>query len=83
MNYLARAIFSLRPASEFTFTDEDYSTIQWHRLDGAAPTPEEIESEVERLKIADIEFASQQAIRKSALLNRLGITEEEAQLLLS
>lgn len=83
MTYLTRAIFSLRPSAQFTFTDEDYSTIEWHELEGNAPTAKEIQDEILRLKALDVAVATEQAARKAEILDRLGLTEDEAKLLLS
>ena len=79
MSYLAKAIHNLKPGAEFSFTDENYSTIKWDVLDGTAPTIKQIDDEIKRIK--DAEAAKPAA--KSALLDRLGITADEAALLLS
>jgi len=81
-NYLAQAIKSLRPTAEFSFVEEDYSSIKWDILEGSAPTKAEIDAEIERIKNEDIQIASDAAVAKAALLERLGITAEEAALLL-
>jgi hypothetical protein len=78
MDYLVAAIKNLRPEAEFSFTDNDYSTIKWDVLDGDAPTAKAIEDEIKRIEAK--EAAKPQA--KAALLERLGITAEEAELLL-
>jgi hypothetical protein len=80
--YLADAIKSLRPNSEFSFTNNDYSTIQWVVLEGEAPTQEEIDAEIIKIKEAEIIEAEQKATARQAVLDRLGITAEEAQLIL-
>jgi hypothetical protein len=79
MSYLVKAIHNLKPGAEFSFTDENYSTIKWDVLDGTAPTIKQIDDEIKRIK--DAEAAKPAA--KSALLDRLGITADEAALLLS
>lgn len=81
-NYLADAIRSLRPSAEFSYTDDDYSTVQWDVLDGKAPTKAEIDAEIAKIKAAELIEASAKAEAKAALLERLGITEDEAKLLL-
>jgi len=81
--YLADAIRSLRPSSEFSYTNDDYSTIQWDVLEGKAPTQAEINAEIEKLKAAEIVETETKATAKAALLDRLGITADEAALLLS
>lgn len=80
--YLAEAIQSLRPGAEFSYTNDDYSTINWIVLEGKAPTLAEVNKEIEKIKKLEIEEPIQRAAAKAALLERLGITAEEASLLL-
>jgi hypothetical protein len=82
MSYLVKAIRSLKPGSEFAFQDEDYSTIEWHVLDGDAPTAKAINDEIAKIKADEATAAKSKADAKAALLERLGITAEEAALLL-
>jgi hypothetical protein len=82
MDYLTRAIQSLRPNSEFSFQNKDYSTIKWDILEGTAPTGKAIDDEIARLKAADLTIEADRAAAKTALLARLGITADEAALLL-
>jgi len=81
--YLVLAIKSLHPEAEFSFTDNDYSTVKFDVIDGDEPTLEEVNAEIARLKQADLDKATQTAEAKAALLERLGITEAEAKLLLA
>ena len=81
-NYLTRAIRKLKPTAQFSFTDNDYSTIKWDVLEGTAPTQAEIDIAIEQVKSDEITEASAKATQKAALLDRLGITEAEARLLL-
>ena len=83
MNYLVRAIKGLRPTAEFSFENDDYSTINWIVLEGEAPTAKEIADEIKKIKATDIASDNDRAASKAALLERLGITEEEAKLLLA
>jgi hypothetical protein len=83
MSYLAKAITYLKPNAEFSFTDNDYSTIKWDVLDGDAPTQAEIDAAIEQVKADEISKATAKATAKAALLAQLGITEEQAKLLLS
>ena len=83
MNYLARAIKKLKPTAQFSFTDDDYSTIKWDVLDGDAPTQSEIDEAIEQVKADEIAEAETKAQAKAALLTQLGITAEQAKLLLS
>jgi len=82
MNYLVKAIHKLKPNSQFQFTDNDYSTIKWDVLDGEAPTQKEIDAAIEQVKADEITEAESKATARQALLTKLGITAEEAQLLL-
>jgi hypothetical protein len=53
MNYLSEAIRSLRPTAQFSFNEQDYSTIKWDVLEGKAPTKTEIETAIAKLKAAE------------------------------
>lgn len=83
MDYLTQAIRNLRPGSEFSYSDNDYSTIQWIVLEGSAPTAKAVGDEIARLEAADATAAADRAAARTALLARLNITEDEAKLLLS
>jgi hypothetical protein len=83
MSYLIEAIWKLRPESEFSFIDEDYSTIKWDILQGKAPTQTEIDAAIEQIKADEITNEEKKATEKAALLTKLGITADEAALLLS
>ena len=81
--YLTKAIRKLKPNAEFSFNDEDYSTINWVILEGTPPTQQQIDAEIANIKIAEQEEITNKAIAKAAVLERLGITADEAALLLS
>jgi hypothetical protein len=80
--YLIKALQSLRAGSEFTLSDGDYSTIEWHVLEGIAPTQAQIDAEIVKIKAKEEADKTAKAAEKAALLERLGITAEEATLLL-
>ena len=82
MDYLSKAIFNLKPNAEFSFVNDDYSTIKWDVLEGNAPTQNEIDVEINRIKSAEITDAQTKATARQAILDRLGLSAEEAQLLL-
>jgi hypothetical protein len=82
MSYLAKGIKKLKPNAQFSFTQDDYSTIKWDVLEGDAPTQSEIDAAIEQVKADEITEAATKAAAKAALLERLGITQEEANLLL-
>ena len=81
-NYLIEAIRKLKPNSEFVISNDDYSTIKWHVLEGDAPTQSEIDNAIKQIKIDEISEAKAKAKAKAVLLDKLGITADEAKLLL-
>ena len=81
--YIVKAIKKLKPNAEFSFTDNDYSTVKWDVLDGDAPTIKDINDAIKAIKVEEKTEATNKALAKAALLERLGITEDEAKLLLS
>jgi hypothetical protein len=83
MSYLSKAIRQLRPTAEFSYNDNDYSTIKWDVLEGIAPTQAEVDAAIETIKADEIADKAKAATYKAALLAKLGITADEAKLLLS
>lgn len=83
MSYLAKAIKKLKPNAEFSFIENDYSTIKWDVLDGDAPSLAEINAAIEQVKADEIAAEAKAETDKTALLAKLGITADEAKLLLS
>ena len=83
MNYIVKAIQLLKPDAEFSFTDNDYSTIKWDKIKGDAPTQEEIDVAIKQIKADEITAAAKAVTDKAALLAKLGLTANEAKLLLS
>jgi hypothetical protein len=81
--YLVKAIKSLKPNAEFSITDSDYATIKWDVLDGDAPTKAQVEAAITKIKADEATAEQNKAIAKAALLDRLGITADEAALLLA
>ena len=82
-DYLSDAILKLKPNSQFVYYGSDYSTIKWDVLDGDAPTQAEIDQAIEQVKIEEAQAEVTKAQAKADLLTRLGITADEARLLLS
>lgn len=80
---IADAIYKLKPTAQFSYQNEDYSTINWDTLEGNAPTQAEIDAAIEQIKIDREQSKADNAAAKAALLAQLGITEEQAKLLLS
>lgn len=83
MNYLVAAIHKLKPNAQFSFKEDDYSTIKWFELDGTPPTQQEIQAALAEVKAEEDAKAEAKTTEKQALLDRLGITDAEAKLLLS
>ena len=80
MSYLIRAIANLKPNSEFTFTDNDYSTIVWHKIEGDAPTQKQIDDEVKAIKKAESDAANAKAVAAASAISKLealGLTADE------
>jgi hypothetical protein len=82
MNYITKAIFNLKPTAEFSYQNEDYSTINWIVLDGDAPTQKQIDDEIKRIKAAEIADTKAKDAQRQAILDRLGLTADEAKLIL-
>jgi acyl-CoA reductase-like NAD-dependent aldehyde dehydrogenase len=81
-NYLINAIQMLRPNSEFSFTNDDYSTIKWDVLDGEAPTQAEIDAAIKLIKKEEKLAAETKAAQRQAILDRIGLTADELQIIL-
>ena len=64
--YLADAIRKLKPNAEFSFIDEDYSTIKWDKLQGDAPTQAEINVAIEQVKADEAQAELDKAAKKAA-----------------
>lgn len=79
MIHIADAVNNLRPNTEWTMTDEDIATIIWHTQGVKPITDKELKDEMSRLQTVEAQKPEQRA----ALLDRLGISEDEARLLLS
>jgi hypothetical protein len=80
---IVKAIKELSPDAEFAFLEDDLSTLKWHNPKATRPTDAEILARCE-VVIANLESeANTKAADKAALLERLGITADEAKLLLA
>ncbi len=78
--YMSKAIQKLKPNSEFSFTDDDYSTINWIKLDGQAPTQSEIDAAIEQVKADEVAEAEAKATTKAVAQSKLaalGLTTED------
>jgi len=80
MSDISKAIWKLRPDSEFSFTDDDYSTIQWDKLEGDAPSKSEIDAAIKEIekeeKAAQIKIETDKT-NAQAKLAALGLTADD------
>jgi hypothetical protein len=80
---IVKAIKELSPDAEFAFSADDLSTLEWHNTKAPRPTDAQILAHCE-VVIANLESeAITKAADKAALLERLGISNAEAKLLLA
>ncbi len=80
-NELVKAIKKLKPTAEFSLTENDYNTIKWDVLEGDAPSIDEINNAIKEIKDYEKNEVELIANAKADLLAKLGITEDEAKLL--
>jgi hypothetical protein len=83
MNQVVEAIRSIRPNSEFVIHGGNLDNIEWHILEGEIPTKKEIEQAIKDLAAAELVKEQEKATAKNAILERIGLTAEEATILLS
>lgn len=77
------AIRHLAPEAQFSFQETDLTTLVWDSVDIDRPTDEDILDAVPVVQAAKAALVAEEAAAKAALLERLGITADEARLLLS
>lgn len=76
---LAKALVSLRPGKEFTFNDEDLTTIRWNDPDVVTPTQAEVDAELARLAQEELDKKAAAETKLAAL----GLTADDIKALLS
>ena len=79
-NYLAEAIWKLRPGAEFSFDEQDYSTVKFDKLDGKAPTQAEIDAAIAQVKADEITAKAKAETNKAsaqAKLEALGLSSDD------
>jgi hypothetical protein len=76
INPLSSALQALRPNAEFSFTDQDISTIAWHTEGVTTPSQTEIDAKIVELEAADAAKADAK-LTAQAKLAALGLTGEE------
>jgi len=80
--HIVDAIRLLKPSAEFSFVNDDYSTIQWDVLDGDAPTETELKAAI---AIVEKQKATEQNAKdaaRQAVLDKLGLSADEVAALL-
>ena len=79
--YISLAVRNLTPDADFTFTENDLTTIK--SLNGVElPTAAAIRKEVEKVKADEITKASELESKRQAIYTRLGLTADEVAILL-
>lgn len=80
MSSIAQAIKAINPDAQFSYVDEDYSTIEW--LNGTEPISlKDIEAKKPEVEAKNVAEAKAKADAKQSALDKLvalGLTEEEA-----
>ncbi len=79
----ASAIKSLRPNVEWSMSGEDVENIIWHTPNVDSLTEEEVQNEIIRLEQVQEAELDAKAVQKAAILERLGLTEDELRVVLS
>lgn len=78
------ALEKLLPNVEWKITDNDLTTLEiLSDFNGSTPTQKQIDDAIKTLENEHKLAEEQKATEKAALLDKLGITEDEAKLLLS
>ena len=76
------ALLNIAPEAKYNLSGDDYSNIEWLSPE-AKPSEAAVIAEIELLPAKAAKAAADQAAAKAALLAKLGITADEAALLLA
>ena len=79
---ISKALLNLVPDALWTLRGDDYANLEWES-EGNPPTLAEIQAEIAQLPAKEKAEADKAEADKTALLTKLGITADEAKLLLS
>jgi hypothetical protein len=77
---IIKAIAYLKPNAEYTFNEDDYSTIKWLKLEGEAPTLAELKTALEQVLANAQAEAETKATAKAAAQSKLaalGLTVDD------
>ena len=83
MASIEQALLKLLPNVEWKITDGDLSQLEIFTKGVKAPTQDEVDRAIETIDLANENEILIKAERKAVLLEKLGITENEAKLLFS
>jgi hypothetical protein len=81
-DYLSLAIRAIVGTDDFAYSGENYDSIEWITEPSTIPTAIQVAEKMIELQQMDANAAEKKAADKAALLERLGITADEAALLL-
>ena len=76
---LSKALKVLRPGKEFTYDNDDLSTVRWNDTSVVTPSQEEVDAELARQEQEE----SDKKAAAEAKLQALGLTVEDIKALLS
>jgi hypothetical protein len=76
------ALLNIAPEAKYNLSGDDYANIEWLSPE-AKPSEAAVIAEIELLPAKAAKAAADQAAAKAALLAKLGITADEAALLLA
>lgn len=79
---ISEALLNLCPNKEWTLSGDNYADLVW-LSEGKAPTLAAVEAEIATLPSKKAEARATKEAQRAAILEKLGISEDEAKLLLS
>ena len=82
-NEIIDAIFHIAPNAEFSFIENDLSTLKWDSTDIDRPSDKDIIAAIPLAKKAKENAAADKASTKAAILAKLGLTQDEVTALLA
>jgi hypothetical protein len=81
-DFLVDAIKYLKPNAEFSYINDDYSTIKWDVLEGDAPTEAEVVTAIAIVKKQKADDQAAKDAARQAVLDKLGLSADEVAALL-
>lgn len=79
---LCKAIQRLAPNAQFTFKETDLDTLEWFSEDIKQPSKKDILAMVEKLPGLEEAELSEFKTRRTEVLNKIGLSEEDISLIL-